>query len=124
MEVFKCETAETSIRFNNHAKTNTAIYEWTWLPVSLFGIHRLDPSLEDVMEDVFHISKPKRWRVTTLIAALSVRALLVLHNILAVWRVVISRKDNRYWALTSTNILMFIEAFLVVMKNGGNEWKW
>jgi len=67
---------------------------------------------------------PQRWRTRTLIAALSVRALLILHNILAVWRVVISRKDNSFWALTSTNVLIMIETLLVVMKNGGNEWKW
>ncbi|XP_060571737.1 transmembrane protein 26-like [Ruditapes philippinarum] len=61
---------------------------------------------------------------STIIAALSVRCLLVLHNILAVWRVVISHDNASFWGLASLNILILIETYLVIRRNYGNEWKW
>ncbi|XP_052819613.1 transmembrane protein 26-like [Mya arenaria] len=59
-----------------------------------------------------------------LAAALFVRAVFILHNLLSVWRVVVTKKDDRYWALVAANIFTLVEAFLVVKWRRGIEWKW
>ncbi|XP_045213336.1 transmembrane protein 26-like [Mercenaria mercenaria] len=64
------------------------------------------------------------FKMTKIIAALSVRLLLVLHNILAVWRVTISRDSSNFWGLAALNILILVETVLVIRNNYGNEWKW
>ena len=60
----------------------------------------------------------------TIIAAVTVRAILILHNCLAVWRVGISRGHYGFWGLAAGNVFTILEGVLVVYFNGGLEWKW
>ena len=62
--------------------------------------------------------------IRTVISAVAVRAVLVLHNCLAVWRVVTTRGTVAFWGLSAGNILTITEGVLVVRFSGGLEWKW
>lgn len=62
--------------------------------------------------------------VGVLFAAVGVRLLLISHNVLTTWRVVLTYYDVRYWALVFTNILTISEGVVVIRKNRGIEWKW
>lgn len=70
------------------------------------------------------VKKKNGIKFTKVIAALSVRCLLVLHNILAVWRVVITRDNSNFWGLVALNVFILVESVLVIRYNQGNEWQW
>lgn len=61
---------------------------------------------------------------TTLLSATGVRCLLICHNALSVWRVVLTRGDVRCWWMVLGNTLIIAEGVIVVKRNGGTEWKW
>ena len=63
-------------------------------------------------------------KLPTIFSAISIRAVLILHNCLTVWRVVIAQGSAAYWALSVGNLLTVIEGILVIRYNGGLEWKW
>jgi len=69
-------------------------------------------------------TKSRQDSSTTLLAAVGVRALLISHNILTVWRVVLTRNDKKYWGLLVANSLTLAEGAAVIRRNGGIEWKW
>ena len=63
-------------------------------------------------------------KLQTVLAAASVRAVLISHNLLAVWRVGIAWHSTDYWVLAAGNVFTVFEGVLVVYVNGGIEWKW
>jgi len=69
---------------------------------------------------------PKWWKNIpwTLIQALAVRAIFVIHCVIVTYRVVIAYNNTRYWLLTILIIGIAIETVVTLWKNGGNEWKW
>ena len=67
---------------------------------------------------------PAGRKLTPMIVAVVVRLVLIFHNLLSVWRVVVSWDDARYWALVITNVVTVTEMVLVVKLRNGIEWKW
>ena len=63
-------------------------------------------------------------KLPTILNAVSVRAILIFHNLLVVWRVGIAWDSADYWILAAGNVLTVFEGVLVVYINGGLEWKW
>lgn len=58
------------------------------------------------------------------IQAIFVRLLLVCHSFLCVWRAVDVRKDELYWCLALTNVILVLETIYTVVKRQGRDPKW
>jgi hypothetical protein len=59
-----------------------------------------------------------------LIRAIFVRLIFSCHGLIAIWRLVIVAKDDRYWYLTGALGGLFIESLITICKKKGREWKW
>ncbi|WAR14321.1 TMM26-like protein [Mya arenaria] len=55
--------------------------------------------------------------------ALSVRLLFASHGVISIWRLADVTKERRYWYLSSTLVLLFLETMVIVVKRQGKEWK-
>lgn len=60
----------------------------------------------------------------TVVNALIVRSILLIHSILCVWLVVTTREHSAFWALLLINILLVLETVYTIRQQGGLEGKW
>lgn len=67
-----------------------------------------------------------KWHHVTrdIIQAIFVRLLLVCHSFLCVWRAVDVKKDELYWCLALTNVVLVIETIYTIVKRQGRDPKW
>ncbi|XP_046352543.1 transmembrane protein 26-like [Haliotis rufescens] len=59
-----------------------------------------------------------------IIKAVTVRLVLFLHTIVAIWRVTDVWQNDQFWLLTLATVPFIIEGIYVVVKKEGIEWKW
>ncbi|XP_061164157.1 transmembrane protein 26-like [Saccostrea echinata] len=74
-------------------------------------------SLSESIHEKVHVSHD-------VIQALSVRVLLFIHSCLCVWRTADVKKEDLYWLLAMTNILLGIEALYTCIFRKGRDPKW
>lgn len=67
-----------------------------------------------------------KWHHVTrdIIQAVFVRLLLLCHSFLCVWRAVDVKKDELYWCLALTNVVLVIETIYTIVKRQGRDPKW
>lgn len=56
--------------------------------------------------------------------AIFVRALLIAHNVMTVWRVTEAYENNMYWLLVLANFFLIFEGQIVVVKRHGLDYSW
>ena len=56
--------------------------------------------------------------------AVGVRLLFASHGIVSIWRLADVSKDGRFWYLSGTLGLLFIESMVTLVKRQGKEWQW
>ena len=69
-------------------------------------------------------SEEEAFTKSSVILATFVRLLLIGHNILTVWRVTATYKDELYWLLLISNVLLIAEGLFTVCRRGGIDYKW
>ncbi|XP_062576515.1 transmembrane protein 26-like [Saccostrea cucullata] len=87
---------------------------------------------EKLRTKVSHANKSKskededKWHhiIRDIIQAIFVRMLLICHSFLCVWRAVDVRKDELYWCLALTNVILILETIYTVIKRQGRDPKW
>ncbi|KAK3801378.1 hypothetical protein RRG08_059080 [Elysia crispata] len=60
----------------------------------------------------------------SVVKALISRGLFVLHGLICIWRVVVIKENNLYWALSATLPFMIIESVFTLCRKRNSEWKW
>lgn len=58
------------------------------------------------------------------VKAIVVRLVLVIHSLLAVWRVVSIVEDDKYWWLAIVDVGIILEGFVSIIARKGEEYKW
>lgn len=56
--------------------------------------------------------------------AVFVRLLLIIHNVLTVWRVVEAYDERLYWLMVLANLVMLFELFIVIISRAGVDYSW
>ncbi|XP_013397678.1 transmembrane protein 26 [Lingula anatina] len=60
----------------------------------------------------------------TIISAVVIRLMFVLHTFISVWRVTDVLQESLYWLMLVSLIALVVEALVTVIKRKGEEWKW
>lgn len=59
-----------------------------------------------------------------IIKAIAVRLVLLIHSLLAIWRVVSIANDNFYWWFAIVDVALVLEGLIAVVIRKGMDYKW